>query len=219
MANPDTHRNVSERSRIRVCIRGAVEGVGFRLFIYRLATELQLPGWVSNTAQGVFMEVEGEKPALDRFVLRIQSEKPPRSSIQSLEFSFLDPVGFKVFEIHESEDKGTKSVIVLPDIATCPECLAEILDSTNRRFQYPFTNCTNCGPRFSIIESLPYDRPNTSMKRFALCPACQKEYDDPADRRFHAQPTACPDCGPRLQFRTASGEVKQSGHDALLAAA
>ncbi|OGU25222.1 MAG: carbamoyltransferase HypF [Ignavibacteria bacterium GWA2_54_16] len=219
MANPDTHRNASERWRVRVSIRGAVQGVGFRPFIYRLATELQLPGWVSNTAQGVFIEVEGEKPALDRFVLRIQGEKPPRSFIQSLEFSFLDPVGFKVFEIRKSEDEGAKCVVVLPDIATCPECLAEILDPSNRRFQYPFTNCTNCGPRFSIIESLPYDRPNTSMKRFALCPACQKEYDDPADRRFHAQPTACPDCGPRLQFRTASGEVKQSGQDALLAAA
>lgn len=219
MTNSGTYREAIGRSRIRVCILGAVQGVGFRPFIYRLASELQLPGWVSNTSQGVFIEVEGEKPALDRFVLRIQSEKPPRSSIQSLEFSFLDPIGFKTFEIRESEEKGAKSVVVLPDIATCPECLAEILAPSNRRYQYAFTNCTNCGPRFSIIESLPYDRPNTSMKRFAMCPACQKEYDDPTDRRFHAQPTACPDCGPRLQFRSETGEVKQSGHNALLAAA
>jgi hydrogenase maturation protein HypF len=180
---------------------------------------MNLPGWVSNTSQGVFIEVEGEKPTLDQFVFRLQKEKPPRSFIQSFEFSFLDPVGFTLFEIRDSDETGKKSVIVLPDIATCPDCLAEILDPQNRRYQYPFTNCTNCGPRFSIVESLPYDRPNTSMKKFVLCPACQKEYTDPADRRFHAQPTACPNCGPQLEFLSGSGEPKYRRHEALLAAA
>lgn len=219
MAKLDRNKGEIDSARLRVCIRGAVQGVGFRPFVFRLATEMQLPGWVSNTAQGVFIEVEGEKTLLDQFILRVEREKPPRSFIQSLEFSFLDPVGFTGFEIRESDVEGVKSVLVLPDIATCPDCLAEILDPTNRRYQYPFTNCTNCGPRFSIIESLPYDRPNTSMKRFAMCPACQQEYDDPADRRFHAQPIACPDCGPRIEFRTDAGESKYTGHHALLAAA
>ncbi len=219
MMEPTSNRFPPEKLRLRAAIRGAVQGVGFRPFVYRLASVMQLPGWVSNTAQGVFIEVEGEKTALDQFVLRLQSEKPPRSFIQSFEFSFLDPLGFRGFEIRESEDKGVKTVLVLPDIATCPDCIAEILDPQNRRYQYPFTNCTNCGPRFSIIESLPYDRPNTSMKGFTMCPACQKEYDDPSNRRFHAQPTACPNCGPELEFRSEKGDSKRRGHPALLAAA
>ena len=219
MTKPISHQSAPQKLRLRTAIRGAVQGVGFRPFVYRLASEMQLPGWVSNTAQGVFIEVEGEKEILDRFILRVQKEKPPRSFIQSFEFSYLDPLGFRSFEIRESQDAGQKTVLVLPDIATCPECLAEVLDPKNRRYQYPFTNCTNCGPRYSIIESLPYDRPNTSMKRFTMCPMCQKEYDDPADRRFHAQPNACPECGPRLDFRSGSGESSHKGHRALLAAA
>lgn len=205
--------------RLKVIIRGAVQGVGFRPFVYRLASELKLPGWVSNTAQGVFIEVEGVKEALDQFLLRLQNEKPPRSFIQSLEFSFLDPVGFNSFEIKESESHGPKTALVLPDIATCPECLTDIIDPENRRYLYPFTNCTNCGPRYSIIESLPYDRPNTSMKRFAMCTECRKEYDDPADRRFHAQPTACPACGPHLELWDHEGNVLSRHHGALVGAA
>lgn len=204
--------------RLKAIIRGAVQGVGFRPFVYRLAAEMHLPGWVSNTAQGVFIEVEGGKTALDQFILRLQSEKPPRSFIQSFEFSFLDPIGFATFEIRESEGKGPKTALVLPDIATCPDCLADILDPENRRYLYPFTNCTNCGPRFSIIEALPYDRPNTSMKLFPMCPECQKEYDDPADRRFHAQPTACPACGPQLELWDHAGNTLGRHHNALLAA-
>src|ERR1019366_6073779 len=128
------------------------------------------------------------------------TEKPPRSFIQSLESWWLDAAGYAGFEIRPSETGGGKTAIIMPDLATCPECVREIFDPRDRRHLYPFTNCTNCGPRFSIIESLPYDRANTSMKQFAMCPACQAEYDDPHDRRFHAQPNACPACGPRLEL-------------------
>ena len=201
-----------------MCIRGAVQGVGFRPFVYRLASELHLPGWVSNTVQGVFIEVEGGKEILDQFLLRLQREKPSVSFIQSFEFSFLDPVGFLTFEIKESDSSGSKTALILPDIATCPDCLAEIFDQKNRRYRYPFTNCTNCGPRYSIIEALPYDRPNTSMKRFALCPDCQREYEDRSDRRFHAQPTACPVCGPALVLWNGDGKTLSRDGEALLAA-
>ena len=155
--------------RLKITIQGAVQGVGFRPFIYKLATRLNLTGWVLNSTQGVFIEAEGVKKHLDEFLLRIEKEKPPRSYIQSLEFSFLDPIGYTNFEIRHSESKGAISAFVLPDIATCPECLRDIFDLNNRRYLYPFTNCTNCGPRFSIIEKLPYDRPNTTMKQFVMC--------------------------------------------------
>lgn len=205
--------------RLHICIRGAVQGVGFRPFVYRLATEMGLPGWVLNSPQGVFIEVEGEKSFLDAFLLRIEKEKPPRSFIQSLESSFLDPVGFAEFEIRQSDHAGEITALVLPDIATCPDCLREIFDLTNRRFLYPFTNCTNCGPRFTIIEALPYDRPNTSMKKFQMCDECQEEYENPLDRRFHAQPNACPKCGPNLELWDVKGEILSAHHDAILQAA
>jgi hydrogenase maturation protein HypF len=192
--------NTPPATRLKIAIRGAVQGVGFRPFIFRLATGLRLTGWVNNSPQGVFLEVEGPRPALEQFLARLDTEKPPRSFIQSLEPTWLDPVGFKEFAIRPSETGGDKTALVLPDIATCPDCLREILDPRDRRYRYPFTNCTNCGPRFSIIESLPYDRVNTSMRRFTMCPQCQAEYDDPHNRRFHAQPNACPVCGPRLEF-------------------
>ncbi|MGB7623243.1 MAG: acylphosphatase, partial [Terriglobia bacterium] len=131
--------------RIHIVIQGAVQGVGFRPFIYRLSRAMDLPGWVSNSAQGVFIEVEGEKRDLDAFLLRVEKEKPLRASIQSLEYSYLDPLGFETFEIRESERTGELSALVLPDIATCPECLQDVFDPTNRRYLYPFTNCTNCG--------------------------------------------------------------------------
>jgi len=193
------------RSRLRVALRGAVQGVGFRPFVFRLATELGLTGCVNNSAQGVFIEVEGPRPELEKFLLRLEAEKPSRSFIHSLEGSWLAPLGHTSFAIRESQGGGSKSAIVLPDMATCPDCLSEILDPQNRRYFYPFTNCTNCGPRFSIIDSLPYDRANTSMKRFTMCPRCQEEYDDPRDRRFHAQPNACPVCGPRLELWSGAG--------------
>ena len=205
--------------RLRMVLHGAVQGVGFRPFVYRLAKTLQLPGWVANSAQGVFIEVEGPKELLDSFLLRVQKEAPPRAFIQSLEYSFLEPKNFAEFVIRESDETGKTSAHVLPDIATCPDCLSEILDPHNRRFRYPFTNCTNCGPRFSIIHSLPYDRPNTSMARFTMCPECRMEYDDPGNRRFHAQPNACPRCGPQLALWNATGLVLSSGDEALVNAA
>lgn len=208
----------STMQRLRVSIRGAVQGVGFRPFIYRLATEMMLPGWVSNTAAGVFIEVEGEAERLQEFLLRVEREKPAIAFIQSLESTFLDPSGFSSFAIRESSG-GEKTVIVLPDIATCPDCLADISDPKNRRYRYPFTNCTNCGPRFSIIEALPYDRSSTTMKKFAMCPQCEGEYKDPLDRRFHAQPTACPSCGPHLAFWDSEGKQLCQTNDALLRAA
>ena len=198
---------VGSSNRLKITVRGAVQGVGFRPFIYRLATGAGLAGWVNNSPQGVFIEVEGPRPALEAFLLRLEAERPPRSSIQSLEASWLDPVGYAGFSIRQSEAAGPRTALVLPDIATCPDCLAEIFDPHNRRHSYPFTNCTNCGPRFSIIESLPYDRANTSMKRFVMCPQCQAEYHDPLDRRFHAQPNACPACGPQLELWDRQGKL------------
>lgn len=165
--------------RLRLVIRGAVQGVGFRPFVYRLATELGLRSWVLNSVQGVFIELEGEPPTLQRFVKRLYVEKPPRASIQSMEQSVLEPVGYTGFEIRHSEHTGEKTTLILPDLATCPDCLREIFDPTNRRYRYPFTNCTNCGPRYSIIESLPYDRPNTTMKAFNMCARCREEYAPP----------------------------------------
>ena len=171
-------------SRVKIVVRGAVQGVGFRPFVYRLAEELELKGWVINSSIGVFIEAEAEKSILDMFVLRIQNEKPARSSIQSFEFSYLDPIGYNKFEIRKSDEKGLRTVLILPDTATCDECINDIFDPNNRRYMYPFTNCTNCGPRFSIIEKLPYDRINTSMKIFEMCDECKKEYKDPLNRRI-----------------------------------
>ncbi len=205
--------------RLKAVIRGAVQGVGFRPFIYRLATKLQLKGWVMNTSHGVVLEVEGRRELLEEFLERLDREKPAIASLQSLEPSFLDSKGYDQFEIRESDEQREPTALILPDIATCPDCLAEILDPANRRNLYPFTNCTNCGPRFSILESLPYDRSGTTMRNFEMCPACQREYDDPGNRRFHAQPNACPDCGPRLELWDGEGRTLALRHEALIAAA
>ncbi|HET9530882.1 MAG TPA: carbamoyltransferase HypF, partial [Blastocatellia bacterium] len=205
--------------RLHVAIRGAVQGVGFRPFIYRLATGLGLKGWVNNSSQGVFIDVEGARENLESFLLRIEQEKPPRSFVQSLESSFLDPSGYKTFEIRASDTAGNKTAFVLPDIASCKECLGEVLDPENRRYLYPFTNCTNCGPRFTIIEALPYDRPNTTMSGFPMCDACLAEYENPLSRRFHAQPNACPACGPHIELWDRAGAVLSSRDSALAEAA
>lgn len=187
------------RKRLRVTVRGSVQGVGFRPFIYRLATELELTGWVNNTSKGVAIEVEGSQTQLQTFLLQIEQNKPPRASIQSLESSYLDVVGYPKFEIRVSTG-GENTALTLPDIATCKDCLRETFNKCDRRYFYPFTNCTNCGPRFSIITALPYDRANTTMQKFAMCDRCQSEYNNPLDRRFHAQPNACPQCGPHLEL-------------------
>lgn len=205
--------------RLKMEIRGAVQGVGFRPFVYRLATGLGLSGWVLNDIRGVFLEVEGDPEQLSAFRERILSETPPRARIQGLDESWLDPIGYEGFQIRESEAKGTKTVLILPDIATCQDCLTEILDPENRRYLYPFANCTNCGPRFTIVRDLPYDRPNTTMRGFALCGECRAEYENPLDRRFHAQPTACPACGPQLAAWTGAGEVLARRDEALAVAA
>jgi hydrogenase maturation protein HypF len=202
-----------DRKRLRVEIQGAVQGVGFRPFVYRLATGLKLNGWVINDTSGVFVEVEGPKQALERFLQRLPAESPPLAIIQSIEIAWLAPAGYDRFEIRHSDGRGAKTVLVLPDVATCPDCLREVLDPANRRHRYPFTNCTNCGPRFTIIEALPYDRPNTSMRRFSLCPECRREYEDPLDRRFHAQPNACPVCGPRLELNDGGTGIQSAIRD------
>jgi len=210
---------VSGVARLRIAIRGAVQGVGFRPFVYQLAGRWGLCGWVNNSNQGVFIEVEGKRDALEDFLLSIERESPPRSFIQSLEHSFLDPAGYGSFEIRESATEGERVSLILPDIATCEECRREVFDPRDRRYLYPFTNCTNCGPRFSIIRALPYDRLNTTMSGFVMCDLCEAEYRDPLNRRFHAQPNACPQCGPQLQLWDARGRELASGHEALLAAA
>jgi hydrogenase maturation protein HypF len=204
--------------RAKITVRGAVQGVGFRPFVYRLATALKLNGWVLNAGQGVFIEVEGPRDELQSFLLRLEKEKPPLAAIQSLEFSLLDATGYDGFEIRYSEQSGRKTVLILPDVAVCADCLRDIFDSEDRRYRYPFTNCTNCGPRFSIIEALPYDRAHTSMKHFTMCRACEREYHDPSDRRFHAQPNGCPHCGPRLELWDARGSPLGKEEQALQSA-
>jgi hydrogenase maturation protein HypF len=200
-------------------VRGAVQGVGFRPFVYRLATELGLAGWVINSPQGAVIEIEGDSDRIAAFLRRLPDEKPRPCVLHSVTPSLLPPAKYTNFEVRHSSDAGPKTAVILPDFATCPDCLLNIRDPGNRRYRYPFTNCTNCGPRFSIIEDLPYDRPRTTMKRFAMCDDCRGEYEDPSDRRFHAQPNACPRCGPHLEFWDATATVLATHEQALRAAA
>ena len=197
--------------RLRLEVSGAVQGVGFRPFVYRLATELQLRGWIRNDPEGVLVEVEGPVERLERFTERLRSELPPRAAIHDLRTRWLDPVGYVGFEIRASGQGGARSAVILPDLATCPDCLREVLHPADRRHRYPFANCTNCGPRFSIIRALPYDRPGTTMSGFRMCARCAAEYEDPRDRRFHAQPNACPECGPTLALWDAAGRELSLG--------
>ncbi len=215
---PSVPDSVPDAVRVHVAIRGAVQGVGFRPFVYRLAQELGLRGWVNNSAAGVFVEAEGQAQRVRELVRRLEDDKPDIAIIQSLEATFLDPVGYSAFEIRASTS-GEKRALVLPDLATCPLCLNDILDPANRRYRYPFTNCTHCGPRFSIIAGLPYDRAATTMARFTMCAECAREYRDPADRRFHAQPNACPACGPQLALWNGDGVEIAQRHEALVATA
>jgi hydrogenase maturation protein HypF len=214
----ESRANASLQHRLRVEIRGAVQGIGFRPFVYRLASELALRGWVANDARGVIIEVEGHEPSLKSFLEGLEARRPSRSIVRSSRSTWLPPVGFEGFSIRESLESGSKSVMVLPDIATCDDCRRELFDPKDRRYRYPFTNCTNCGPRFSIVEALPYDRKSTTMKGFKMCPECASEYADPLDRRFHAQPDACGVCGPALALWSAGGEVLASGEEALASA-
>lgn len=192
--------------RLKIVIHGAVQGVGFRPFVYRLANELHVNGWVNNSSSGVCIEAESDRDTLETFLTRLHNEKPPHAVIQQSETTFLETLGYKNFSIRESNSAEEKSALILPDIAVCDDCLHEMLDPANRRYRYPFINCTHCGPRFSIIESLPYDRPNTTMKKFSMCPECEQEYHDPENRRFHAQPIACPKCGPHVELWDRDGK-------------
>ncbi len=206
---------MDDDKRLRLEIKGAVQGVGFRPFVYRLARELELGGWVVNDGRGVRIEVEGPGGEVERLLDRLPREVPPRALVHSIEPSWLEPLGENDFRIEASDAGGAKTAFVLPDVATCDDCLAEVFDAGDRRHLYPFTNCTNCGPRYTIIRALPYDRPSTTMARFVMCPECQAEYSDPLDRRFHAQPNACPRCGPRLELLDGSGVSLATRSEAL----
>ena len=183
-------------------VRGIVQGVGFRPFVYRLARRYIITGWVLNDLDGVFIHAEGEGKLLDEFVTELHMNPPAASRITEVELKEVPLQDCTSFEIRESqEDDADEGTLVSADLATCDDCLHELFDPSDRRYRYPFINCTNCGPRFTIIDSLPYDRPSTSMAGFAMCDTCAREYSDPADRRFHAQPDACFECGPHISLQ------------------
>lgn len=210
---------IGGRRRVRARVQGTVQGVGFRPFVHRLAGELGLAGSVLNDAQGVRLEVEGKPEAVDRFLSRLAADAPPLATVERISSSEIEPVGQVGFEIGGSDAGGTKSAPVAAEAATCRECLAELFDPDDRRYRYPFINCTNCGPRFTIVRGVPYDRARTTMAGFEMCPLCRAEYTDPADRRFHAQPNACPDCGPQARLLYGDGEPVLEQGDAVAAAA
>jgi hydrogenase maturation protein HypF len=203
------------RERLRVVVVGTVQGVGFRPFVHRHATALGLAGWVGNSTEGVTIEIEGEPDRLDALVERIRRAPPANASVAGIEIQQMASIGDAGFTIRESEAAGARTADVVPDLATCGDCLAELYDPSNRRYRYPFINCTQCGPRYSIIRDIPYDRAQTSMRGFAMCAACRAEYDNPVDRRFHAEPNACPHCGPRLGLWDANGVVLAHDDGAL----
>jgi hydrogenase maturation protein HypF len=188
-------------------VEGTVQGVGFRPFVYRLASELELAGFVLNDERGVVVEVEGGDGAVDGFLRRLAEEAPPLASVEAVRPRDVAPAGERGFRILASPRGGEPEALVSPDTATCDDCLRELFDPADRRYRYPFVNCTNCGPRFTIVRGVPYDRPLTTMAGFELCPRCAAEYEDPADRRFHAQPNACPECGPTLALGDLRGDA------------
>jgi hydrogenase maturation protein HypF len=202
---PAPSRPADAPARLRLEARGAVQGVGFRPFVFRLATELGVGGWIANDPEGVRMEVEAAADVLADFVRRLQRELPRAAALHELRQAPVSPVGETEFTIRGSHAGGRRGAVVLPDLASCAQCLDDVQRPGDRRYGYPFANCTNCGPRFSIVRALPYDRPNTTMAGFTMCAACAAEYADPRDRRFHAQPNACADCGPRLALWDAHG--------------
>jgi hydrogenase maturation protein HypF len=193
--------------RRSIVIRGIVQGVGFRPFVYNLARRLRLHGFVRNQTGSVLIEVEGESAVLELFLVELADKAPPLAQVDHLSWQQQPPRGEAEFRIDASEAEASGPVFVSPDVATCDDCLRELLDPADRRYRYPFLNCTNCGPRLTIIRGTPYDRERTTMAGFPICPACRAEYEDPADRRFHAQPTACPVCGPRLSLLGPAGET------------
>jgi len=196
---------VTAATRTAIRVEGIVQGVGFRPFVYALATGLGLSGFVGNDVDGVFAEVEGPQAAVTEFLRQLERNPPPLARIERVTATTVPATGETSFTIAASGPAGPRRTLISPDTATCRDCLRELADPADRRFGYPFINCTNCGPRFTIVRDVPYDRPFTTMARFAMCPACAAEYHDPADRRFHAQPTCCPACGPRLTLRDKAG--------------
>lgn len=191
--------------RHRLLVEGVVQGVGFRPFVFNLAESLDLRGWVCNTSDGVLIEIEGSLDHLTELHRRLESESPPLASISKITSALIPARGEADFSIRSSEKTPGADTSIPPDVAVCIDCLADIRDPSNRRFGYPFTNCTNCGPRWTIIDRIPYDRPFTSMAPFEMCSTCRSEYEDPRNRRFHAQPNACAECGPRLRLDGADG--------------
>jgi len=196
---------VEPRIRTLVQVEGVVQGVGFRPFVYSLATRLGLAGHVGNDSAGVFIEIEGPPRLVLNFLTSLEQDAPPLARIEAVRTTSLSPSGGAGFAIASSDPRGRRQALVSADSATCADCLAELADPNDRRFGYPFINCTNCGPRFTIVRDVPYDRPLTTMAGFGLCAECAAEYSDPADRRFHAQPVCCPACGPRLRLLDALG--------------
>jgi hydrogenase maturation protein HypF len=210
--------SVTTRIRTRVRVEGTVQGVGYRPFVYRLADELDLAGWVLNDERGVLLEAEGPAEVIDRFVRSLRADAPPLAEVERVLPEPCSPTGEHGFRIVESDRSGEPAAPVTADSATCEDCVAELFDPGDRRHRYPFINCTNCGPRFTIVRGVPYDRPLTTMAGFAMCDGCRAEYDDPSDRRFHAQPNACPDCGPTLTLLDRSARSMRAP-DPLRAAA
>ncbi len=192
--------------RAEIGITGIVQGIGFRPFIYNLAQKHLIRGWVLNNEKGVLIDAESEDGNLDRFIQDIPKLAPPLARIESFDVKYLEPLGYTTFEIRKSEEAQEKFVLISPDVATCDQCLSELFSPQNFRYRYPFINCTLCGPRFTIIQDIPYDRHKTTMAPFIMCPVCQKEYEDPSDRRFHAQPNACSACGPSLRLEDREGK-------------
>jgi hydrogenase maturation protein HypF len=193
--------------RKKILINGIVQGVGFRPFVYRLAHDMNLTGFIINSSKGVVVEIEGDPSIIDQFHNRLLAETPPLATITQYDVEDTQLTGSVGFTIKESEISKSPTALIAPDVATCNDCLNEIFNPDDRRYFYPFTNCTNCGPRYTIVEGIPYDRPSTSMKVFPMCPDCQSEYDDPLNRRFHAQPNACPTCGPKLKLHDGTNEL------------
>jgi hydrogenase maturation protein HypF len=195
----------AERRRIRV--EGVVQGVGFRPFVFALATRLGLSGEVGNDSHGVFVEVEGDPAGLEAFAAALVEEAPPLAVVERVTSDAVEPMGSDAFRIVESRAEAERRTLVSPDTATCADCVRELFDPADRRHRYPFINCTNCGPRFTIVRDVPYDRPLTTMAGFEMCDACAREYEDAGDRRFHAQPVCCPSCGPRLRLVSSDADV------------
>jgi hydrogenase maturation protein HypF len=206
---------MSELKGASLHVTGIVQGVGFRPFVYGLAIRYGLTGWVRNTSAGVDIEIDGEPESISHFTESLRSELPPLARIDDLEVKPRSAYGYSTFEIFQSEVISGAFQPISPDVSTCPDCLAEIFDPSSRRYLYPFTNCTNCGPRFTIIKDIPYDRPNTTMATFAMCPNCENEYKNPLDRRFHAQPIACPNCGPHVWLEDHESRRITKGDDAI----